>query len=221
MTYLTSQENHKRSWRNLLLDARYQLRFTLFMVAVSAVLMSVLGAWVLEKAGQTTKVARIALDMITEQKQPAFELDGDFAGLATFRAHQEARKRVVEAGHTRIRVVLVTSSVLLCLGLFLYGIKLTHRVAGPLHKVAKVLDAVQCGRFGPISGLRKGDQLVRFYEHFREAHDALRARQAADAARLKAIIASLEAERPARAPALAERLEELRRLQAAKEASLG
>ena len=31
---------YKRSWKNLLLNKRYQLRFTLFMVGVSALLMS-------------------------------------------------------------------------------------------------------------------------------------------------------------------------------------
>src|SRR4051812_31716858 len=48
---------YKRSWKNLLLNKRYQLRFTLFMVGLSAVLMSVLGLWVMKEANEATTVA--------------------------------------------------------------------------------------------------------------------------------------------------------------------
>src|SRR5262245_19220225 len=48
---------YKRSWKNLLLNKRYQLRFTLFMVGVSALLMSGLGVWVMKEANEATTVA--------------------------------------------------------------------------------------------------------------------------------------------------------------------
>src|SRR5580765_3340063 len=48
---------YKRSWKNLLLNKRYQLRFTLFMVGISAVLMIVLGWWVMKEANEATTVA--------------------------------------------------------------------------------------------------------------------------------------------------------------------
>src|SRR5262245_22414231 len=48
---------YKRSWKNLLLNKRYQLRFTLFMVGISAVLMAVLGVWVMKEANEATTVA--------------------------------------------------------------------------------------------------------------------------------------------------------------------
>src|SRR5262249_50714472 len=47
----------KRSWKNLLINKQYQLRFTLFMVGISAVLMTALGWWVLRTANQATDVA--------------------------------------------------------------------------------------------------------------------------------------------------------------------
>ncbi|NVB84329.1 MAG: hypothetical protein HOV81_38485, partial [Kofleriaceae bacterium] len=51
------QAGYKRSWKNLLLNKRYQLRFTLFMVGLAAVLMSVLGWWVMMEANEATTVA--------------------------------------------------------------------------------------------------------------------------------------------------------------------
>ena len=49
--------SYKRSWKNLLINKRYQLRFTLFMVGLSALLMAGLGAWVMWVANETTAVS--------------------------------------------------------------------------------------------------------------------------------------------------------------------
>src|SRR3954464_9676203 len=48
---------YKRSWKNLLLNKRYQLQFTLFMVGVAAVLMAVIGWRVMVVANEATSVA--------------------------------------------------------------------------------------------------------------------------------------------------------------------
>src|SRR5580765_2750262 len=54
---MATPKGYKRSWKNLLLNKRYQLRFTLFMVGVSAVLMAGLGWWVMKEANEATKLA--------------------------------------------------------------------------------------------------------------------------------------------------------------------
>ena len=55
---MTAQpKGYKRSWKNLLLNKRYQLRFTLFMVGISALLMAGLGIWVMKQANEATTVA--------------------------------------------------------------------------------------------------------------------------------------------------------------------
>src|SRR5689334_1585947 len=53
-----SDRGYKRSWKNLLINKRYQLRFTLFMVGISAVLMALLGWWVMAVADEATQVGR-------------------------------------------------------------------------------------------------------------------------------------------------------------------
>ena len=45
---------YKRSWKNLLINKRYQLRFTLFMVGMAALLMTGLGVWVMRVADEAT-----------------------------------------------------------------------------------------------------------------------------------------------------------------------
>ncbi|HLU67770.1 MAG TPA: hypothetical protein VKZ63_15910, partial [Kofleriaceae bacterium] len=54
---MKQSKGYKRSWKNLLLNKRYQLRFTLTMVGLSAVLMGLLGWWVMTVAERATKVA--------------------------------------------------------------------------------------------------------------------------------------------------------------------
>nr|MBA3820476.1 hypothetical protein [Deltaproteobacteria bacterium] len=48
---------YKRSWKNLLINKRYQLRFTMFMVGLSTALMIGLGLWVMKVANETTEVS--------------------------------------------------------------------------------------------------------------------------------------------------------------------
>src|SRR5262245_51436973 len=56
-----SPAGYKRSWKNLLINKRYQLRFTLFMVGLSVVLMVGLGIWVMHTVNETTRVAMASL----------------------------------------------------------------------------------------------------------------------------------------------------------------
>jgi len=320
----TTAPAYKRSWKNLLINKRYQLRFTLFMVGVSAVLMSALGIWVLKEANEATTVAMIRVrgeacpkvpEVVEVPQEPAapaapMNLDApipaagaDAAGSAAAgakpaaptadditavkalwcvdagctpeaamplsikangcddyvkdkfedaesvdalkkaqiaivkceggEAHSVAdatpRRRVavqleessmtitptlptdfadriishhicemrqagaidrLEDGRERILWVLVATGVLLMLGLAVYGIKMTHKVAGPLFKVTLYLAKMKDGRYDKVWNLRKGDQLVDFYEHFKHAHAGVVTMEKDDIERVKATIAA-------------------------------
>jgi hypothetical protein len=69
---------------------------------------------------------------------------------------------------------------------------MTHKVAGPLFKVSLYLGKMQQGRFDKVWNLRKGDQLVDFYEHFKSAHAGVVKMEKDDIARIKAVIAAAE-----------------------------
>jgi hypothetical protein len=99
----------------------------------------------------------------------------------------------LEDGRKRIMWVLLGTGLLLMLGLALYGIKMTHRVAGPLFKVSLYFAKMRDGRLDKVYNLRKGDQLVDFYEHFKHAHAGVVGMERDDIERLKAAIAAAEA----------------------------
>lgn len=305
-------QNYKRSWKNLLINKSYQLKFTLFMVGLATVLMVGLGFWVMKVANETTAVSiasvrgtpcPIIADLrpdveepidltpppppvvtpsvapptdlpmqLPEEGQPApapapdpdaavedeeptadEEAEGEEEGddrprravvmtESTIEMTPEgpppivvppdfgetiARRYVceqkiagaisdLEAGRLRILYVLIATGLLLVFGLAIYGIKMTHRVAGPLFKVGLYLAKMRDGRFDKVWNLRKGDQLVDFYEHFKSAHGGVVAMQKDDIAKLMAVITAAEAAGAADDPQIVK----LRDLVAKKEKSL-
>jgi hypothetical protein len=196
----------KRSWRNLLLDTEYQLAFTTLLIVCCALFTAGLG-WLVHKEAVTATQTAI------QDVQGQALIDGDLAAAAI--AQLEARRVLLDR-------LLLALGVGLSLGLFAYGLKMTHRVAGPLHKVAAYCDNVTAGRFDALRDLRRGDELVEFYEHFKQAHAAVRQRQERDVETLRAAIAAAtDAELAGRSPELAARLLDLKALLATKEESLG
>ena len=111
---------------------------------------------------------------------------------------------------------MIATGIALVIGLALYGIKMTHRVAGPLFKVGLYLHKMRDGRFDKVYNLRKGDQLVDFYDQFKAAHGGIVTMQQDDIARIAQVIAAADAAGLGHHPAVAE----LRELSARKEKSI-
>jgi hypothetical protein len=372
-----ANQGYKRSWKNLLLNKRYQLRFTLFMVGVSAILMSGLGIWVMKEANEATTVAMArvrgeacpkvpevidlagtveqapvpmniddepadeaspdgatddgaaeddtpagsdaddasdvrptpskvdpahvaahnaqtdllavkalwctdaeckpetaqpllvkvkncdeyvkaklesadAVDALRKVTIPVVKCEGgepysvaeaepehratvqleetsmtitptlptDFADRIvahhTCEMRQQGSIANLERGRKRILWVLIGTGLLLMIGLALYGIKMTHKVAGPLFKVSLYFAKMRDGRLDKVYNLRKGDQLVDFYDHFKHAHAGVVNMEKDDIEHIKATIAAAEAAGIGDHESIAE----LRTLLARKEKSL-
>ena len=122
----------------------------------------------------------------------------------------------LEYDRQRILWAMIATGILLVIGLAAYGLKMTHRVAGPLFKVSLYLTKMRAGRFDKVYNLRKGDQLVEFYDHFKLAHDGIVAMQREDISQVAAVIAAAEAAGAGAHPAVAQ----LRELLARKEKSI-
>lgn len=332
-----ADKNYKRSWKNLLLNKRYQLRFTLFMVGLSAVLMAGLGIWVMKEANEATTVAMArvrgeacpkipvltdtgasdddsgvpmkldepaaapkpapvaapepakiapskvdpkdvakhnaqnaslavaaqwctvasckpveaeplviktarcddyvtkkladpnAVDALRKATIPIVKCEGgqtftvadapeaehhvtvqidessmtltptvppDYADRIvahwTCELRQSGAIDQLERGRLRILWVLIATGLALLFGLAFYGIKMTHKVAGPLFKVSLYLAKMKEGRFDKVWNLRKGDQLIEFYDHFKAAHAGVVKLERDDIAQIKAVIAAAE-----------------------------
>jgi hypothetical protein len=175
----------------------------------------------LDEDGRPRRKIVVSLDpMELPQASKAPPLPADYATTIvkhwTCRLKIDAAKRNLERGRDRILWVLVGTGLLLVLGLAAYGIKMTHKVAGPLFKVSLYLKKMRDGRFDKVYNLRKGDQLIDFYEHFRHAHEGVVKMQQADIERVRAVIAAAEAAGAGDEPAV----RELRELLARKEKAI-
>jgi len=137
-------------------------------------------------------------------------------------ANVVARKDSVEGRQSLITWVMLVSGGFLLLGLGVYGIKTTHKVAGPLFKVGLYLKKLENNIYDTVYNLRKGDQLVEFYDHFKSAHSAVTTMQEQDRDRLKdALKLANDAGLADKSEELASAVKEIERLLAEKEESLG
>ena len=192
---------YKRKVRNYLLDVGLQLRYTATIVIVAVIVTAFLGV----KMYQATRdVSKVILWTSLVDPSSAEELQAQFSN----------SDRVVLWGIIGFGFVLVLS-------ISAVGILITHKVAGPIHKMATFFGRVRDNRLGPApSSLRKGDELQDFYLAFREMHQSIRERTEEDVRVMGNAIAVLEGAPQGRDPSAERALDELRGLRKRKEDSL-
>ncbi len=98
----------------------------------------------------------------------------------------------LQASQTRVAVALFVLLGLLVFGVFVAGIIVTHKVAGPIYKMKRQLREVGEGHLRIPGKLRKGDELVAFFDTFEQMVRSLRGRQESEIAMLESAIKQLE-----------------------------
>jgi nitrogen fixation/metabolism regulation signal transduction histidine kinase len=87
---------------------------------------------------------------------------------------------------------LITALSLLVVAIGVAGIIVTHRVAGPIYKMKRLLGYVGEGHLMLTEKLRKGDELQHFFDAFEKMVESLRKRQQNEIALLDRAISRLE-----------------------------
>jgi hypothetical protein len=107
---------------------------------------------------------------------------------------------------------IVGFGVVLVISISAVGILITHKVAGPLFKIAAFFSRVKGNHLGAIpQSLRKGDELQEFYGAFRDMHQALREKIDEDVRVLGEAVTALESGGPGGAQKAVHDLRQLRR----------
>jgi methyl-accepting chemotaxis protein len=109
----------------------------------------------------------------------------------------ERRSMQLAEQKERMFLGLVVALSLLVLGIGLAGIVVTHKVAGPIFKMKRLLSHVGDGHLRIRERLRKGDELHHFFSTFERMVDSLRQRQQEEINKLDEAIRSLEKTVPA------------------------
>jgi methyl-accepting chemotaxis protein len=100
----------------------------------------------------------------------------------------KAQSEMIEHEYVVFAIVIVSALVLLVLGVGLAGVVVTHKVAGPVYKMKRLLGELAKGHFRVVARLRKGDELQYFFDAFNDAAEQLSRRQEDEIDQIGAVI---------------------------------
>jgi hypothetical protein len=193
---------YKRSVRNLLLDSRFQLKYTGFLVLVAIVVSGLLGGFlyrtsreVIVESQRVVEESRKVSDVVkmSIKDDPIYGQNPELAAAFT-QASSDSDKQIEERSKALVRqqqtmlYALISSFAVLVLVIGCFGIWFTHKVAGPVYKMKMLLRQVGDGKLVFHGKLRKGDELQDFFEVFANMVDRLRERQAKEVEQLDAAL---------------------------------
>jgi nitrogen fixation/metabolism regulation signal transduction histidine kinase len=194
---------HARNKKSYLLDPRFQLKWTSYLVAVVVLVMTGLGVVIARTAGHASDTAQLAVTqaekVVAESRtnsilaractQQADDpnlnavMDESLAKLDAETEQNAAdvrtRQEDITRGRRNLQLALVAAGVALVALLTAMGIVITHRIVGPVHKIKKLLRRVSTGRLAIEERLRRGDELEDLFDAFLQMTYSLRAIQAA------------------------------------------
>jgi len=164
--------------RRFLLDRGFQLKYALLMAAAGLAVAVVFGLWLHQAHQQAIALLSPDAETVALIQRSDGLLLGSFAAI----------------------------SLLLAAALGLFGVVITHRVAGPVFVMGHYLTVLAQGRFPRMRTLRRSDELKAFFRVFIEAVEAMKTREARHAAVLEDALARMRAA-SARAPELVPAIE--------------
>ena len=162
--------SYERKVKNYLINRSFQLRWVGAVVVLTALLVSVLGGYIVYAEQE-------ASEAITSTLNSYYEADA----AATM-------AEMMQAEDSAVLWVLLGTGLVLVLLLAGVGVVVTHKVAGPMVGLKQSLDAVAQGHYQRIRGFRQGDAFPLVSESLVAMRDALRTRETADVTRLSALL---------------------------------
>jgi len=210
---------YKRSIKNYLLDARFQLKWTGFIIIVALVVSAIMGVFLYRTSSDVTresqKVIEQGKELIKESQKnsdlvkmqikdqyadtpeladtfnkSAKELDGQLQD--RHKALLAQQQATLDQQRTML-MSLVAGLTLLVVLIGLLGIYFTHKVVGPIYKMKMLLRQVGDGKLNFQGRLRKGDELQDFFEVFAAMVEKLKERQRNEVAELTAAMDAAKA----------------------------
>lgn len=134
-----------------LVNRRFQVKYALFAVGMSAVIYGVLGYLLYQKELANSRILQI--------QNPTLQ-------------------QLVEAQDYQILYWLLGFFFLQVVLLFVLGIVITHRIAGPIRRVHRYFEEVaEKGEMPPLGVVRKGDEFQPFFESLHEAAEVMQTKK--------------------------------------------
>lgn len=171
---------YKRNLRNLLLQPRFQLKYTLMVVTVALLVAGTLGAIAYHYSRGQTKL--LTIHKMEQAMEGGQEIGDQFVvDLQNYAAEEDMK----------VLVAIVLGIVALLFAIAGTGIVVTHRLVGPAYRLKALIKHVRNGHMQVAGRLRKGDELQDVFDAFQEMVDALRKTQREEIAMLDTAIESV------------------------------
>src|SRR5262245_30600686 len=205
----------KRHWRNYLLDARFQLKFTSYIVAIALCVACILGGFLWTTSKRLLEEAEVAVDARQKAAETSKELSNatlsnmamehlnDPAFAAQFDEESKKYEQEYEQAAAEIRAQKIELfrrqqyiwlALVGCMAGFVIFIGIativaTHHIVGPLFRIKRLVNEVAGGRLKiPEYPLRDRDELKDVFEAVTQMVRGLRERQEADAQAVSTMI---------------------------------
>lgn len=162
----------RRRVRNLLLDPKFQLKYTGMVIGVTLLVSTVLGFIAYDYSKGQTQAQSAAMAL-----QP--DLDPELARDLDAWARKQDQK---------VLAYIMGGIGLLTLVIGVTGIMVTHRVVGPAYKLQKLIRGVGKGSLILRGGIRKGDELQDVFAEFERMVDKLHRSRTEELAQVSAVI---------------------------------
>jgi nitrogen fixation/metabolism regulation signal transduction histidine kinase len=225
----------KRQWRNFLIEPTFQLKFAAYPLTVAVVLAAVLGVFLFRNTRALLDEATNSLEARSRAAEASRELSNATLsnelikkmGDPVFVAQLQSASQQIDERYVAERAAIVTQRVELVrrqrnmwvafvatlagflLVITLTTIILTHRVAGPLMRIRRMVKDVASGTIRPPAyGLRGSDELKDIFDATRGMLHTLRKQTEDDA-----LVLSHALERAQQEGLKGEWLEDLRTLE--------
>jgi nitrogen fixation/metabolism regulation signal transduction histidine kinase len=204
----------QRSLRRYLLNPKFQLKYTAYLVVVVLAVMGALGVVIFNIANASADNAQFAAaqaetalkESQTTSKvlrsvaasEPALlsllgeDLDAQDKQYEKNLAEVQRRKAEVAQSRERLFYLLVGGGTVLLVLLVVMGVFITHRIVGPVFKMKRLLRQVATGKVVVKERLRKGDELSDLFETFLQMSLSLKVLQLDRIATLDSAIESAE-----------------------------
>jgi methyl-accepting chemotaxis protein len=159
----------QRKLRHLLLNRRFQLKYTFMIVGVATLISIVLGVFLMETIRESSRMLKLE---------------------AEFDAVLQAQ---LADSDTRVLLVMIGAFFVFIVMLAALSVFITHRMAGPIFVMGRYVRELGEGKLPKVRRLRKGDEFVELVDTMSKTVESLVARTRREVDSMEHVLSLLDA----------------------------
>ena len=149
--------------KQFLINRAFQIKYTV-IIAIIGIIIAVLWGTLFYKASKEN----------SQQMLMLVQMDPNLSSMS------DIIKDKLAAEDSKIMIYLIAFVIAIFLSLVIWGILITHRIAGPIFIISRYVDSIADGKIPETRPLRKKDELKEFFDKFSRMLDALKERENVD-----------------------------------------